>query len=114
MTPTVIEYLSQVSNFIGFYLDKLKMSSPLLFTLVKLIMGGLLILFSVDKININPEVDLYVVSMLTLLTSYVSPRTTQAKNNYNDKQLELHGSDSNIDRTNGVESDNETEPVQEL
>lgn len=77
-------------------------------------MGGLLILFSVDKINISSEVDLYIVSVLTLLTSYVSPRTTQAKHDYNDKQLELRRSNSDLDGTNSVEPVNETEPVQEL
>jgi hypothetical protein len=67
--------------YLAFYLDKLKVKSPILFTLTMFTSGGFLVLFSNNTLNINDQIDPYIIAVLAMVTAAVSPRTTYIKEN---------------------------------
>lgn len=77
-TNTII----QIENFVGYYLDKLKVKSPIFFVLVKTLLMSMLVMFSDNIININDTIDTYAILLLTAIVGYSSARTTQYKQNY--------------------------------
>jgi hypothetical protein len=73
---------NQIQTLLAFYLDKLKVSNPVLYVLSQAAMLLLLYLFGADKININDTVDAGVIFILGSLLTTVSPRTSQRASDY--------------------------------
>ena len=77
-TTLLIEELNKV---LGFILDKIKIKYPLLYVILQLTFVILIVLFSNNTININDEMDMAIVAILSALT-FTAPRTTQYKQKY--------------------------------
>ena len=75
---------TQIQSLIAFYLDKLKVSNPVLYVISQAAILLLLYLFGADKININDTVDTGIVVILGGLLTSVSPRTSQKAAEYKD------------------------------
>jgi hypothetical protein len=85
MNPLLSEYIVNLSNFIGAYLDKLKITNPFLFMTLS---SALLVansLFIFDIVSINNEVDSLVIFFLSTITTFMFPRTSKAKESYKNK-----------------------------
>lgn len=78
--------ISEVSLQLAFYLDKLKVKSPLVFVGVQVLILGLLAAFTFNKVNINETVDAIVITVLLGLTSAISPRTSQGAQEVKDRE----------------------------
>lgn len=117
MNPIFIGYLNDLRIVLGAYLDKLKVKNPLVFTVVATALFGVNAAFMFDKVNISPEVDPYVMAFLGMLNTYLSPRTSKEKaefNNTNDSNNIMQRTDDNIEPVLSSEPVCTTEPVQEL
>ena len=75
---------TQIQSLIAFYLDKLKISNPVLYVISQAAILLLLYLFGADKININDTIDTGIVVILGGLLTSVSPRTSQKATEYKD------------------------------
>ena len=80
----MINTLNSISEMLAYVLDKLKVKNPILFTAVQMVLAGLLVAFSLDKINIGDELDSQVIIVLTALVSTVSPRTSDKAKKFKD------------------------------
>lgn len=76
------ETFTELNKVIGYYLNKLKFRNPTIFILVQCAIWGLLWAFTMDKININTDVDTIIIAILAGLVSGISPRTTSLSEEY--------------------------------
>lgn len=85
MNPVLSEYIVNLSNFIGAYLDKLKISNPFLFISLSLALLVSNSLFIFDVVNFSTEVDSIAIFFLSTITTFMFPRTSKAKESYKNK-----------------------------
>lgn len=76
------ETFTELNKVIAYYLNKLKVRNPTIFILVQCAIWGLLWAFTMDKINVNTEVDTIIIAILAGLVSGLSPRTTTLSEEY--------------------------------
>jgi len=76
------ETFTELNKVIAYYLNKLKVRNPAIFILVQCAIWGFLWAFTMDKINVNTEVDTIIIAILAGLVSGLSPRTTTLSEEY--------------------------------
>ena len=76
------ETFTELNKVIAYYLNKLKVRNPTIFILVQCAIWGFLWAFTMDKINVNTEVDTIIIAILAGLVSGLSPRTTALSDEY--------------------------------
>lgn len=77
----MLSFVKVAEYYLAVYLDKLKVKSPLLFLLVMFTSWGFLILFSNNSLNVNDQIDPYIIGFLAMVVTAISPRTTFLKEN---------------------------------
>lgn len=89
------ETLNELNKYLAAQLDKLKVQSPLLYFIVQSVVLVTLVAFSSDVINVNETFDSTVILILGGL-AFMSPRTSQLKEEYVSTQAEKAALKSNI------------------
>ncbi len=103
MNPNLSNLLEKVNGFLAYYLDRLKIGSPITYTLVQILIWGLFTGFTTSYINIDEAVDTWAIVFLGSLVTLISPRTTVLKEQYEDRKI-----------TKGLKSEPEQEELQYL
>lgn len=89
------EALNELNKYLAAQLDKLKVHSPLLYFITQSLVLVTLVAFSSDVINVNETFDSTVILILGGL-AFMSPRTSQLKEEYVATQAEKAALKSNI------------------
>ena len=66
-----------ITKFLANLLDKLKVSSPILYTIVVILIWGLLFAVQQGVLVLPENVGTYLLPILTLILAGISPRTTR-------------------------------------
>ena len=82
MSPILIQYITKLGDFIGFYLDKLKIKYPLVYFILAFFLLASNSLFIFNIINVNEDYDPIIILFLSGIGTYISPRTTKSVSNY--------------------------------
>lgn len=97
MNQTVITLLAELNKFLGFYLDKLKIKSPLAYTALQAVNASSIIIIASEEVNLG-NFEAYVITFLVGLSSLMNPRTSQMAQQYkNDNTIQLPRLDDTID-----------------
>lgn len=89
------ETLSSINTYLAAQLDKLKVNSPVIYFIVQSLVLIALVAFSSDLINVNETFDSTVILILGGL-AFMSPRTSELKEQYVATQAEKAALKSNI------------------
>lgn len=82
MSPVLLEYITKLGDFTGFYLDKLKIKYPLVYFILAFFLLASNSLFIFDMINVSEDYDPIIILFLSGIGTYISPRTAKSVNNY--------------------------------
>lgn len=105
MNQTILTLIQEINKVLGFYLDKLKIKSPLMYAALQVLSASSIVIIASDDINLGSS-ESYIISFLVGLSSLMNPRTSQMAQQYqNDNIIQLRGSNDSIESVNIDESE---------